>query len=88
MKEEFFWTVVLKECKIDNDGNSQWITVLNFYNGDLSNKNIDWVNDWRFCEIKKKRKQVKLLGVCKAIFPIKFPLSLTNNIVIESENFV
>ena len=81
------WSVVVNENKIGKDNNSQWVTELNFYMGDLQTKNIDWKTDWRFCEVKDKRKQVKMLGVCKTTFPIKYPLWITNGIIIEAGDY-
>jgi hypothetical protein len=77
------WTVVLNEHKTKKDGQSQWTTELHFYVGDLRNKDINWETDWRFCEVKGERKQGKMIGVYEGIFPIKYPLRLTNGITIE-----
>jgi hypothetical protein len=76
------WTVVLNEYKTEKDGKLLWTKEYCFYNGNLQTQNIDWNSDWRFCEVKDKRKQAKILGVCKTKFPIKYPLYLTNGIVI------
>lgn len=81
------WSVVVNECKIEKDNKLQWVIGLNFYIGDLQTKNIDWKTDWRFCEVKDKRKQAKMLGLCKTTFPIKYPLWLTNWIIIEEEDY-
>lgn len=81
------WSVVASEYKIEKDNKSQWVTELNFYMGDLQTKDIDWETDWRFCEVKNRRKQAKMLGVCKTVFPIKYPLWLTNGTIIEAEDY-
>lgn len=79
------WTVIEREYLTEKDGKMQWVTELNFYLGDLQSKEIDLKVDWRFCEVKDKRKQAIILGVCKTSFPIKYPLLLTNGTVIRND---
>ena len=60
-----------------------WIKSLQIYYVDLSA--IDFISDDRFCKIKNKRSQGKLLGLLNEInFPIVFPLVLNNGFTIEN----
>jgi len=46
--------------------------------------NFPLENDWRFSEVKDKRKLAIFLGtVNNLIFPIKFPLKLNNGLIIN-----
>ena len=79
------WTVVINEIKKPTvDGKSEWIRELNFQYGDLRKQDIDYETDWRFCEVKDKRKQVEVVGITRTKFPIKYPLWLTNGKVIKN----
>jgi len=60
---------------------NKWISEYHFYKGDLSN--VDLENDWRFKEIKDKRKQSKFLGTVNTDFPINYPLHLNNGAILE-----
>ena len=75
------WSVFENEYKTKVGNNYQWVKELNFYMGDLSNE--DFENDYRFKEVKDKRKQLKFLGLVETQFPVKFPLKLINGIIIE-----
>lgn len=51
------------ECEklvVIND-KKEWVKENVYYHGDLSN--IDLTRDWRFCEVKDKRKQLKFIGL-------------------------
>lgn len=51
-------------------------------------KALDVKNDWRFCAVKNKRNEAVILGdveLNECEFPIKFPLKLSNGIVILNE---
>ena len=61
--------------------NKQWYEELFFYMGDCTN--IYNKNDWRFCEIKDKRKFAIYIGKGIIDFPIKFPITLDIGIVLE-----
>lgn len=61
-----------------------WMPELTFYMGDWST--ADFKNDWRFKEVKDKRKELVFMGLCEnPEFPIKYPLQLLNGKVIDSE---
>lgn len=79
MQKNNIWTafkvVKYKEKK------KEWIDEYFFIYGDITN-NFD-VKDWRFCEVKNKRKQVTLLGKGIVNFPVVFPLVLDNKVVLE-----
>ena len=82
-------TAVVKEHKIKINNEECWTRELNFYKGELQTKKIDWASDWRFCEVKDKRKQIYVLGVCKTTFPVKYPLLLANgNIIKEGDCYL
>lgn len=78
------WSVFENCHLIECEGVYQWITEFNFYMGDLSN--VDTSNDWRFKEIKNKRKMSKFLGVVETTFPIQYPLTLNNGIIISKDH--
>jgi len=75
------WSVFENEYKTKVGKNYQWVKELNFYVGDLSNE--DFKNDYRFKEVKDKRKQIKFLGLVETQFPVKYPLKLTNGTILE-----
>ena len=79
------WSVFECECITKIDKKYQWIKELRFFMGDLSKE--DFKNDWRFCEVDKKRKQVKFLGLAETEFPVRFPLILDNGTIIEDIYF-
>lgn len=81
------WSVIVSEYKTGSDYRSYWKRVLKFYKGDLQKKDINWVTDWRFCEVRDKRKQAKMIGTCRTTFPIKYPLRLTNGTIVELGDF-
>lgn len=60
----------------------EWHNQLCFYEGDLSNVNLS--TDFRFKEVSGKRNLAELLGTCTVTFPISFPLTLDNGIVVNS----
>jgi len=76
------WSVFEKEYTTKINNKYQWVKELNFYIGDLTNE--DFKNDYRFKEVKDKRKQVKFLGTVETEFPLKFPLKLNNGIILEN----
>ena len=80
------WSVFRLEHNIMIDKKLQWVIELIFYKGDLSLlSNMD--KDWRFKPVENKRKQVILLGICETKFPVKFPLSLYNGLILNNENY-
>jgi hypothetical protein len=61
----------------------KWVKQYQFWNGDLTDTNFN--NDSRFCEVKNRRKLVKLMGVKTNIkFPIVYPLILDNGTVLSA----
>lgn len=49
----------------------EWVTELNFYEGDLTN--VDTSTDWRFCRVEGKRHENKILGTVSSLkFPNQF----------------
>jgi hypothetical protein len=62
----------------------RWVNELVFYVGDLTD--VDLKSDWRFKEVKDKRKQLKLLGTKEnLVLPIVYPLVLDDGRVINDE---
>jgi len=68
----------------DTDGKSinKWKKQIVFYFGYLTN--VEILSDWRFCEVKEKRKQ----AICKGIktnpeFPIVYPLILDDGSILD-----
>jgi len=59
----------------------KWITQYIFYMNDLSD--VDLETDWRFKEVKNKRKLAEFLGTVNTDFPIEYPLHLNNGIILE-----
>ena len=60
----------------------KWVKQYQFWNGDLTK--VDFTTDWRFKEVDKKRKLVKLMGTKENIdFPVVFPLTLDNGSVLN-----
>lgn len=82
------WTA-FKDKHFDFD-NHVWITGLNFMVGNQDYyEKVDFENDWRFCEVKNKRKKSILIGDCElsdSDFPIKFPLTLKNGLIVLNGN--
>lgn len=63
---------------------THWVPDISFYMGDLSQQDLK--NDWRWCEVKDKRTQAEFIGLCEdPVFPIAFPLVLTNGKIIDKE---
>ena len=62
------------------------LTPLYFLQGDENGFNeIDLKTDWRFCEVKGKRKEAVLIGdveLNESDFPITFPLVLRNGLIV------
>jgi hypothetical protein len=79
------WSVFECEYKTKVEEEYKWVKELRFYMRDISNEDLK--NDWRFCEVKDKRKQAKFLGTVETEFPIKFPLTLYNGKILEKENY-
>lgn len=54
---------IFETCHLtkQEDGSVLWITERVYYRGDLSNVNCE--DDWRFTEIKGKRKLAKFIGL-------------------------
>ncbi len=77
------WSVFENEFKTKINEEVRWVKVLEFFAGDLSKSDIDFATDWRFCEVSGKRKQVKFLGTVETDFPVQFPLTLNNGVVLE-----
>jgi len=75
------WSIFEHEFKTKVNDKYQWVKEFIFYKGDLSEE--DFENDSRFKEIKDKRKQVKFLGTLETEFPIVFPLTLNNGMILE-----
>jgi len=75
------WSVFENEFKARVDDKYQWVKELNFYMGDMSDE--DLTNDYRFREVPGKRKQLRFLGTAETEFPVKFPLTLKNGLVLE-----
>lgn len=53
---------IYSECEVTKLEGSKWVTESIFYFGDISH--IDFNNDWRTKEVKNKRKQLVLKGLC------------------------
>ncbi len=64
---------------------NKWITEIFFMRNDIRDADIE--NDWRWCEVKGKRKQAKVLGIYRAKFPIKFPMLFINGLVINKDDY-
>lgn len=79
------WSVFLSEHYEINpkSGDGSWRKHYSFYMGNFG-ENIDIKSDWRTSEVKDRRKLAIFLGlVINPIFPIIFPLELTNGKKIE-----
>lgn len=86
MSKDNLWSVFSSHFLMKKDGQqSQWVTSLNFYKGDLSC--VDLETDWRFKEVKNKRSQSVFLGVCETSFPVQYPLLLLNGTIIEAGDY-
>ena len=48
------WSVFLFERKVPEGDSVDWVSNYSFYQGDLSD--VDLETDWRFCEVKDRRK--------------------------------
>lgn len=81
------WSVFLSNRKvIKEDGKKQvwiWEKVYNFYKVNMAE--VDVKTDVRFKLIKDKREESIYLGVCETEFPVKFPLTLINGVILEKD---
>lgn len=80
------WTVFRVE-KRDPD-TKKWVVELFFMMGEAKSfQAIDFNTDWRFCEVKDKRKNTLLFGdvdLEDGDWPIRFPLKLKNGLILEN----
>jgi hypothetical protein len=69
-----------------HDKKSGRVVELQFWNSDISA--VDFEKDWRFCEVGKKRRQSKFLGLVENLsFPVEYPLILTNGTIISNNEY-
>jgi hypothetical protein len=66
----------------------KWVKQHQFWEGDLTE--VDFITDWRFREVEKRRKLVKLMGTIGDVkFPVQYPLILDDGTILnEHEKFV
>lgn len=69
------------KCERFNEEKKRWFKEYSFYWGDC--KHIFEKDDWRFCEVKGKRKLAEYMGKGWFKFPIKFPAKLDNGIILN-----
>ena len=63
--EQLMYTIIEIEYWEEKDGIMQWVLHQNYYWGDISN--IDIETDWRTSDVKGKRRNAKILGLCDTI---------------------
>ena len=70
------YSIFLNEhFKTENPNSKKmWVKSYTFYHLDV--KTIDIGKDWRFKEVKNKRKESIYLGECEVRFPIKYPIEV------------
>lgn len=73
-------SVFLTEHLVKKDKIKIWVKSHSFYLGNLSKTKLN--DDWRFKEVKGKRKEAIFLGLVHTDFPVKYPLKTEcNNII-------
>lgn len=70
------WTVFENEFLIEINSEKVWKSEHIFYMGDLTL--TETKSDSRFKEVKGKRREMKILGVARMVYPVKYPVLLTN----------
>ena len=78
------YSVFLTEHFIEKEKVFFWQKSYAFYLGDLSN--IKFSDDWRFKQVKDKRKESVFLGFGNINFPVLFPIILENGFVLNKLN--
>lgn len=71
------------ECNYLHEKYRKFVKEIFFYRGNI----IPSDTDWRFKEVKDKRKRLIRLGTATCNFPIEYPLILDNGFVINKNDY-
>ena len=62
----------------------EWVKQLAFYSGGIDPITLDPTKDWRFCEVKDRRRVAIFKGqITSLTFPVVYPLVLDNSVSLD-----
>ena len=68
---------------VEHNENGKWVKRHGFYVVDIND--CDLKTDYRFCEVKDKRKEAIVLGTVSEIsFPVAYPITLDSGLILNA----